>query len=337
VALGLLVPLNGCENSKSDAKQAESRFQGVRVKVVKVEPKTIRDVVVLPGETEARHDVLLAAEREGRVEWVGPREGQSVKKGELIAKIDVAALQAALERAKAAYKLAEEVAGRRESLKKERIVSQEEFERSDTKRIQALYNLREAEVQYRRGFVRAPISGVVNKLFTDPGEFVRRGGKVAEIVDINRIWINVRVPELDVRYLKLWRNAAVAIDAYPGVKWNGLVDFVSYKADPATKTFKVRVVVDNEDGRIRPGMIAHVAFLRRLVPGALVAPIFAVMDRGGERILFVEKDGIAHARTVSIGIIDGKRVQIVKGLKPGDNLIVSGQHELEEGMRVTLQ
>jgi membrane fusion protein (multidrug efflux system) len=178
---------------------------------------------------------------------------------------------------------------------------------------------------------------MVNKLFVDPGEFVKRGDKVAEIVDNRRIWINVRVPELDVRYLKVWQNATVTIDAYPGAKWKGLVDFVAYKADPATKTFKVRVVLDNEDGRIRPGMIAHVSFLRRVIPGALAAPLFAILDRGGERIIFVEKDGIAHARTASIGVIEGDRAQIVKGLKAGDNLIVSGQHEVEEGMRVRIQ
>ena len=337
VMLAVLALLNGCGNSESDAKPADAQSDPVKVTVVKVEPQTIRDVLILPGQTEPRHDVVLAAERDGRVEWIGPREGQPVKEGELIAKIDVAVLQATLERAKAAYKLAEDVARRRESLHKERIVSQEEFEQTETKRTQARYNLREAEVQYRQGFVRAPIAGMVNKLFVDPGEFVKRGDKVAEIVDNRRIWINVRVPELDVRYLKVWQNATVTIDAYPGAKWKGLVDFVAYKADPATKTFKVRVVLDNEDGRIRPGMIAHVSFLRRVIPGALAAPLFAILDRGGERIIFVEKDGIAHARTASIGVIEGDRAQIVKGLKAGDNLIVSGQHEVEEGMRVRIQ
>jgi len=84
-------------------------------------------------------------------------------------------------------------------------------------------------------------------------------------------------------------------------------------------------------------MIARVVFLRRIIPDALTAPIFSIVDKGGERILFVEKDGVVQARTISIGAIEGDKVQITKGLQPGDNLIVVGQKEVEEGMKVRVQ
>ena len=126
----------------------------------------------------------------------------------------------------------------------------------------------------------------------------------------------------------------VTIDAFPDLRLKGTVDFVSYKADSATKTFRVRVLIDNSNQAIRPGMIAWVAFLRRMIPDALPAPLFAIMDKGVERLLFVEKDGVAHARTVSIGVIAGDRVQITDGLKPGDHLIITGQRDVEEGMKV---
>ncbi len=325
----------GCERLESSPTKNHVQLPETKVTIVKIEPIPIRDTLVLPGVAEALHDVTLASDREGRVEWIGPREGQRVKQGELLAKIDVAALQVALDRAKAAHKLAEVVAERRKSLHQGRIVSQEEMEKAETERMLALHNLREAKVSFEQGFVRSPIDGVVNRWDVDPGEFVKRGQAVLELVSVDRMRINVDVPEMDVRYLKVWQNARVTVDAYPGEHWDGLVDFVAFKADPATKTFKARVVVDNADGRVRPGMIAHVSFLRKMVPDALVAPLFAVLDKGGERILFVEKDGIAQARTATIGVIDNDKVQIVSGLKPGDNLIVTGQHNVEDGMRVT--
>lgn len=330
-----LVGVSGCERLESSPTKNHTLPPAARVTVVKVEPVTIRDVLVLPGVAEALHDVTLAAERDGRVEWIGPREGQRVKQGELLCKIDVSALQAALDRLKAAHKLAEDVAERRLSLHRGEIVSQEAYEKAETERMLARHNLREAQVNYDRGFVRSPIDGVVNKRDVDPGEFVRRGDAVMELVSVDRMRINVNVPEMDVRFLKVWQNAHVTIDAYPGEQWNGLIDFVAFKADPATKTFKARVVVDNEDGRIRPGMIAHVSFLRRVVRDTVAAPLFAVLDKGGERILYVEEQGIARARTATVGVLDGDRVQIVEGLKPGDNLIVTGQHDIEDGTRVT--
>jgi membrane fusion protein, multidrug efflux system len=99
----------------------------------------------------------------------------------------------------------------------------------------------------------------------------------------------------------------------------------------------VRVLIENPNHQIRPGMIARVAFLRRLIPDALSVPLFALQDKGGERLLFVEEEGIARARTVSIGVIAGDRVQITDGLNPGDHLIVTGQRDVEEGMQVQVQ
>ena len=84
-------------------------------------------------------------------------------------------------------------------------------------------------------------------------------------------------------------------------------------------------------------MIGRVAFVRRTIPAALAAPLFAVVDKGGERIVFIEKDGLAESRIISIGVIEGDRVQITSGLNAGDHLIVKGHTEVEDGMRVIVQ
>lgn len=329
--------LVGCEATESIGNPNRGTRAAIKVSVIEVTPGAMRDALRLPGETEARRDVTLAAERDGRVEWIGPREGDSVKKGQLIAKVDTATLKAVLDRCEASHKLAEEKAERRRQLNERKIVPQEALEEAETQRLQAACNLREAKVKYEQGFLRSPIDGVVNARFVDPGEFVNRGSSVVEVVDVDRIRINVNVPEMDVRFLKKWQTVKVTVDAYPDRSWEGMIDFVAYKADRATKTFKVRVVVDNEDGLIRPGMIAHVSFQRRLIPDALAVPLTAIIDKGGERYVFVEKDGIAHERSVEIGIIEGDRVQIVGGIRPGENLIVVGQHEVEQGTRVAVQ
>jgi membrane fusion protein (multidrug efflux system) len=129
----------------------------------------------------------------------------------------------------------------------------------------------------------------------------------------------------------------VQVDALPNTRVGGVVDFVAYKANPATKTFRVKIRVDNSDGRIRPGMIARVGFQKRIVEDALVAPLFALVDKGGERLVYVAEDGKAHARVVDLGVIEGDRIQITHGLKPGDQLIVTGQNDVQEGTPVVIQ
>jgi membrane fusion protein (multidrug efflux system) len=327
----------GCSQSESSAKPENNQNKAVQVSVVRVEPAPMKDVLVLPGETEAWQDVRVAADAAGRVEWIGPKEGQTVKEGELIAKIDVAALKAALDRAEAALKLAEDLNERRHKLFERNIINQEEMDKSQTERTLARANFRQVQIEYERGFLKAPLTGLVNHLFVDEGEFVDKGKPFVDLVNVDKIKINVNVPELDVRYLKAGQKTMVRVDAFPDRELLGVIDFVAYKADPATKSFHVKVIVDNPGHDIRPGMIARVAFLRRVIPDALAAPLFSIVDKGGERILFVEKDGMAHARTISIGVIEGDKIQITQGLKPGDNLIVVGQKDVEEGMRVQVK
>jgi membrane fusion protein (multidrug efflux system) len=337
--LSILVSMTGCGRSegKGETEKNEPRTKRVKVFVITIEPTPIKDVLLLPGETEAWQDVRLASETDGVVERIDFKEGQSVRKGQLIAKVDVAVLKAALDQAEASFDLADKLYKRRKMLFERKVIAKEELDRSENERTLTVTRLRRAKVEYERGFVRSPIDGLVNHLHIDVGEFVDRGDPVADLVNVDKIKINVNVPELDVRYLRVGQKTMVTVDAFPDRQLTGTIDFVAYKADPATKTFHIRVLIDNPGRQIRPGMIARVTFLRRVIPDALVVPLFALIDKGGERIVFVEKDGTAYARTVSIGIIEGDRIEIREGLEFGDHVIVSGHTEVEEGMKVQVQ
>ena len=309
----------------------------VNVLVEKLVPGAMRDILVLPGETEALKDVRLAAQRGGVVEWVGVTEGDTVRAGQEIARVDLAALKAALDRARANVRLAEDQLRRRQDLFARNVLAGEELEQAQNELTVARTVLREAQVAHDHGIVTSTLGGVVNKVYVDPGEFVGEGDPVVDVVDAATMRINFNVPESDVRYLAQGQPAEVGVDAWPAERWQGRIDFVAWKADPATRTFQVRVVVDNAGGKIRPGMIARASFLRRLVDNALSVPLFAVQDKGGERVVFVEEGGVARARTVRLGVIEGDRVQVVEGLAAGDRLIVAGHTEVEDGTKVNVR
>ena len=331
--------ITGCQDQESMAvaESASPETPAVPVSVKVVEPVALQDVIFLPGETEAFEDVTVAANTAGRVDWLGPREGQQVNKGDLLAKIDVSALKASLDRAEAAYRLADDLYQRRLRLYDHKIIAKEELDQSETQRALALADLKQIKVRYNHGFPKSPITGIINYLYVEVGEYADVGKPLAEIVNIDKIKINVRVPELDVRFVNLGQQTPLKIDAFPDRALTGTIDFVSFKADPATKTFLVRTIIDNPFYDIRPGMIGRVAFVRRLIADAVAVPLFTLVDKGGERIVFVEKDGVAQSRTISIGVIEGDRVQVTGGLNPGDHLIVKGHTEVEDGMKVIVK
>ncbi len=333
------VAITGCKDQDSIAntKSNSNEIPAVPVSTVVLNPVPIKDVIFLPGVTEAWQDVQVAANTAGRIEWLGPREGQKVNKGDLLAKIEVSALKAALEHAEAAYQLADDLCERRRRLYERKIIAKEELDQSETQRKLALTDLEQIKVKYNHGFPKSPITGIINHLYVDVGEYADLGKPLADIVNIDKIKINVQVPELDVRYVKKGQKTPLKIDAFPDRELVGIVHFVAFKADPATKTFLVRSVIDNPAHDIRPGMIGRLAFVRKVIPDAIVAPLFALVDKGGERIVFVEKDGVVQSRTISIGVIEGDRVQITSGLNAGDHLIVKGHTEVEDGMKVIVQ
>jgi len=339
IALLAVFLMTGCKDPENIAiADSNSReLAAIPVSITIVEPVSIRDVVFLPGETEAYEDVKVAANAAGRVEWLGLREGQTVEKGALLAKIDVSAHKASLEHAKAAYNLACDLCERRRRLYANKIIAKEELDQSETQLKLALTDLEQIKVRYNHGFPKSPITGIINHLYVDVGEYADIGKPIADIVNIDRIKINVRVPELDVRYVKIGQKTPVKIDAFAERPITGTIEFVSFKADPATKTFLVRSVIDNPGHDIRPGMIGRVAFVRRTIAEAVAVPLFAIVDKGGERMVFLEKDGLAESRTISIGVIEGDRVQVTSGLNVGDHLIVKGHTEVEDGMKVTGQ
>ena len=338
VLLGMLglLSLAGCGDQESEATGAVPE-KAIQIVVSKVKPVTLTDILTLPGETEPDQDVCVSSESSGTVMWLDVEEGDWVEQGALIARLDSASSGARFDKAKAAKKLAAGQLKRRRQLLEKGVLAQEEFDQMEAELARTEASLKEMLVSVEYGVVRAPISGVINKQYVDRGERLNTGDMVVDIVDPSIIRTTINVPEMDIPYIKKGQEVTVTIDAIPGTTWKGVVDFVSYKANRASKTFEVRVLTDNPDGLIRAGMLARVSLLRRSLVDAITTPLFAIINQGGERILYVEEDGIARARTITIGVIEGDRAQVLEGLKAGDNLIVTGQTMVEDGMKVSVQ
>lgn len=336
IAISLLFTLAGCGDEESEAK-AVAPVKGVKVVVSKVEPVQLTDILTLPGATEPDADVCVSSESAGNVIWIGVKEGDWVEKGALIARLDVASSGARVDKAKAARKLAAEQLRRRKELLNKGVLAKEEFDRMEAELASSEASLREMQVNVEYGVVRAPIAGVINKRYVDLGERLEPGKNVVDIVDPSIIRTNINVPEMDIPYIKKGQEVTVTVDALPGTTWKGVVEFVSFKANEASKTFEVRVLTDNPDGVIRAGMLARVSLMRRNLENAITTPLFAIINQGGERILYVEENGVARARTVTLGVIDDDRAQVLEGLNAGDNLIVTGHTMVEDGMKVITQ
>ncbi len=200
--------------------------------------------------------------------------------------------------------------------------------------------LREAEaavqVVRRRAedtVIRAPASGQIAYVSVDPGDMVSAGMPVAGLVDTDPVYIDAAVSERVIGFLD--PGDAIRVDvAATSETLDGTLAQTAPAADPRTGMFALRAVVDNPEGRLKPGMLAELIFVTEKAEGVLAVPRRAVMTMGAGHHVFVVVEGRAHRRRVELGLEDDEYVEVTAGLSEGELVIESGADYVEDGTLV---
>ena len=183
--------------------------------------------------------------------------------------------------------------------------------------------------------VVSPLDGVVAQLLVDRGEVVGPGSPLAVVEDMSEVLVVVEVADRDVVRLRPLQVVEATTDAYPGRVFQGVIERVGKVANPVTRSFAVDARIGNPDGELRSGMIVTIRILldkRR----CLVVPAEALLDeREGEARVFVVSNGVARSVEIGIGNRQDRDVEVLAGLREGDEVLVNGQHEVRDGQPVT--
>ncbi len=370
VALGVLVILllyglillKGSSIEKKRQQEEQNRKPvSVNVIISPIKAQKVVDSIRLPGMIEAWDDVDIPAEVSGTVlsaaglsgdsVSVTPVavEGQQVKKGDVLVRIDPADYRIARDNAEASYKLAEATLRRTRKLVAVYAVNREQLDEDESSYKQAKAALESAELNLRRCEIRSPIDGVVNEIVPDAGEFVSAGSVVATVVNTAVMKVEVGIPERDVDAVRNLKEADLTVSAL-GVDFRttGKCSFLSTKPSDEALVYLMRLKVENPDGRLRPGMFAEAVVVRRVTPDGVMVPMFSVVPRDDSHYVYVAdvkpaeggslvlQQGRVSERKVTIGVIQGASIEILSGVGLGEYLIVSGQRSVAEGSLVTV-
>jgi HlyD family secretion protein len=200
--------------------------------------------------------------------------------------------------------------------------------------VQAQTNLRQAESLLEERVVRAPVSGMAASLAVDPGDSVTPSTRLVQLLRISPAEVAFSVPEQEMGRIRPGMEAAVRVDALPERTFSGRVSRTGPVLSPETRTATVRVEVPNGDFSLRPGMTARVELVLVRRERTVTVPIHAVVEQGGGRVVFVVEEGVARARAVVLGVSDGEWVEVVRGVRVGEAVVVAGQEVLRDGMPV---
>jgi HlyD family secretion protein len=205
---------------------------------------------------------------------------------------------------------------------------------AEVQRLQAKVQRLREDVQ--KTVIRSPVSGFITYRYAEVGQWVERGGKVADIIDLATVLVRVPVHERDIRLVQVGDEATVTLDALPNRTFTGRVKYITPQADLASRTFPVKIEVSNTpDYAIKAGMFARVTLRTGSAQPSVFVPKDAVVRRGSGQVVFVVEDAKARMVPIRTGRTHEGLIEVLEGkLRPGETVVVTGNELLQDQMAV---
>lgn len=200
--------------------------------------------------------------------------------------------------------------------------------------IVALVNQELPGQDFRDYQVKAPASGVVAKLMVDPGAMVSPAVPIASIINMDRLKITASVIESDISRVHLGIRAEIEVPAYPDRDFAGSISNILPIVDPMSHTAKIEIAIPNSSHVLKPGMSGTVRLLLGRHDNALTVPRSALIEKMGEKYVYLFKDGTARKADIQTGYDDGGKVEVTSGIQAGDQIITTDLNVLKDGAKV---
>ena len=336
LVVGLLIGACGKDGKDPGADAADEEAVPIPVETSLPSRGDIYAVYSGTAPIEAFAEADVVAKVAGEVREILVEEGDDVKQGQVLARLDGDKLRLELSESSARLQKLKRDYDRNVDLKKKGLISTGDFDKIqyDMEALEATYNLAKLELDYTQ--IRAPIDGVVSERYVKIGNTIEVGDPVFRVTSLDPLVAYLHVPEREYRKIVKGQPAGIEIDALPGETIRASVSRVSPIVDPATGTFKITIEISDPERLIKPGMFGRVGIVYDKHENALQVPRSAILEDGGQNSVFVVEDDKATRKQVTTGYSHKGMVEILDGLGDTDRIITVGQIGLREGATVTI-
>ena len=306
------------------------------VKVAAVTVQPFAETYQAVGTAAANEQVILTAPVTERIVRLGFADGGYVRRGQVIAELAQGQETAALASAQARAREAEQQLARLETLKDRGFATKSAYDAQVAAATAARADASQVRASIGDRVIRAPFSGVASLRQISAGAVVSNGTPIATISDISVIKLDFTVPETMLSQLSVGQPIAAVSSAFPGQPFRGTIRAIDPVLDPAPRAVRLRALLPNPGGRIKPGMLMAVTITSQPRTAPAV-PELAIVNEGEARFVYtVAPDGTAKRVSVTTGGRSNNRVEILDGVTPGTRIVTEGVVKLAEGMKVTV-
>nr|WP_246189390.1 efflux RND transporter periplasmic adaptor subunit [Pseudoxanthomonas kalamensis] len=339
LASAMILMLGACKvgpgGEKAQAKAGEeANVDAVPVEVAKAAHRTVAASYSGTSTLEPRAESQVVAKTSGVALAVLVEEGQAVRAGQPLVRLDPDRPRLALAQITAQMRKLEANYARAQKLVNQQMISANDVDeiRYNLENVRAQYRAAQLELSYTT--VTAPISGVIASRSIKTGNFVQINTPIFRIVDNSRLEATLDVPERELVTMKAGQPVEMAVDALPGRTFTGVVARVAPVVDSGSGTFRVVCGFDGGD-LLQPGMFSRIRIDYDTRTDALVVPRVALLDDSQDsQAVYVVRDGKAVRVPIELGYLDGEWAEVRKGLQAGDQVVTAGKIALRDGSAV---
>jgi len=327
---------SGCAPGQAESPQLtrESLIQPLPVEVAAPARSEIFARFATTSVLETDADAPVVARRSGEVVDILVEEGDEVRRGQVLARVDGNRARLAMQEARALLDQSEREFRRMVDLHERGLVSAAAFDgmQFDLEALRAQFELKKLDVEYST--IRATIDGVVSERVIKIGQHLNEGDTTFRVTDARTLIAELHIPQSEIGRVSVGDRAVIRVDAMPERGFDAHVIRVGPTVDARNGTFRATAYVDNREGQLAPGMFARLGVAVEKRDNALVIPLSAVVEEDGQTVVYVVTNGTAERRIVETGIESGDIVEIVAGVSDQDTVVVTGQSTLRDGSRV---
>ncbi len=343
---GIVLTIGGC--GKKEEKASPEKV--VNVKIINIEKKSLRPFVETVGTLKPYEEVLVSSEIEGILRRITVVEGAKVAKGMLLAEISDTDYQLSLRQAEASLRQAEATQAnarqeysRKESLYKEQLVTQQQFDdiaarrevaEGDMDRAKSALAL--AKEKLSKTKIYATMLGEVKEKRVTAGDFIKNSTPLISLIKVDPLKLNFTVIEKDVGKLKTGQDVSFRVDSFPDRAFQGHLKNIYAHMEEKTRSLQVEALVPNNQGILKPGLFARVILYTGMAKDTIIVPITSLLYEGSNIKVFVVENGRAVERLVKVGQKYGEFMEVTNGLQFGEQLVIAGQNNLAKGVKINV-
>jgi membrane fusion protein (multidrug efflux system) len=323
---------------KRQTKVIETVSPPVNVSVIRIAPEAaIEDTFDLPAVVEPNRVTHVSAEIAGRIETIAVSKGQRVRRNDVLVTLNTDLLIPQFDTAKAQYERDRLEWERMKDLVQKKATAQKDLDDAATEMAISKATVDQMKATFDRCIIVAPAKGVINDLPVELGEYLDPGVPVAQLVDTTTVKVAIGLPERDVPYFTVGQTAEIVVSVRGAKKtFSGSITFISEVADIQTRSTRMEITLPNSEHLLHSGQIVLVRLTRQIFRNAIFIPLLAVIPMEAGKAVYIVQNNQAVRRDVELGVIQGDRIQILKGLEAGDRLIVQGHRFVAPGLKVAL-